>query len=792
MIKIVFIGNGFHNRIKVLDTIENCNVEVINGVSEESIMEKLPNDVIDLFVVDRTKPLFRRIINIINSDATINHIPIISLITKRDLQSETINDGDLFVSEFVTDIEFKYYVKAMIKMKLMDDELKKETIVLELKVKERTKELERKIEEEYKLRQGVEEAEKKYRRIYDNVPDLIYTIDTTGKVLTVNNNVEYLGYTVDEIIGKNISYVLDAKNLQLAQSKINEKIDDPEKITKYTIEVKNKKGEKRILDIKSHHIKDETNKTDEIFAIARDVTDAFTAQKIIKSEQDRYYNMFDNMRSCVAVYKSEDNGESFIFTGWNKPAQRTEQVTEEEAIGKYIQEPFPDLDKTEFFRKLQHVYRTGESVYDEPFYYENSKTGVKGWRENFIYKLKSTDEVVAIYDDITERVEYQEKLEKAKELAEQSNKIKSVFISNMSHEIRTPMNSIIGFTSLLEHERNPKKFKNYIDIITNSGNLLITLIDDIMDLSKMESGNMKIKKSSFKLNKLLKDLKEQFKLELDKRDKGNVNIITGTKKQYEMYTDYKRINQVLNNLILNSIKFTNEGHIKYGYSVKKEHIEFYVEDTGIGIKEENLGRVFERFFQIDREKSKKQEGTGLGLTICKAIVELLGGRIWIESEFGIGTTVFFTIPIEEPVKQDLIEEKEEIVDSDVCNDKNVLVVEDNDVNYDLLKILLLSSKMNVDRAINHIEFFDKIESKEYDLILLDIQLPEFDGWYILDWIQENKKDIPVIVQTAFASIENEIKSLEKGAQAFFTKPINASSLLNKIKSICSNSQKHNS
>jgi len=784
MIKIVFIGNGFHNRKKILDTIENCNVEIINGITEESIMDKLHNNIIDVFVIDRTKPLFRNIITLINADASINHIPIISLITKKELQSETINDGDLFVSEFVTDIEFKYYVKAMIKMKLTDDELKKETIILELRVKERTKELERKIENEYVLKDDIKKSEKNYKRILNNVPDLVYTLSLDGTILSINDNVINFGYTPEEIIGQNISSVLSKEDNKVSHERIQEKVKDPSKVTIYVVTVKTKDGGSKLLEVKSHLLVNGEGEN-EIFVIGRDVTETYESQQIIKEEQERYHNMFDNMRSCVAVYKTEDNGESFILSDWNKSAERIEQIKGEDLLGKHIYDIFPGIIDIPFYKELQTVYKKGTSIFSKPFYYKNPNTNVEGWRENFIYKLKSTDEVVAIYDNVTDRIEQHAKLEKAKEEAEQSNKIKSVFISNMSHEIRTPMNSILGFTSLLENEKDPIKIKGYIDIITNSGELLITLIDDIMDLSKMESGNMTIKKTIFNLSKMLKEIQQYFKLEIKNRKKESVKILIKNNKIKNVYTDYKRLMQVLNNLLLNAIKFTEEGFVKCECIIENDFIKFSIKDSGIGIKEENKEKVFDRFFQIDREKSKKQEGTGLGLTICKAIIELLGGEMWIESEFGIGTSVYFTIPIEEPTEQNLtIEPEIKVVDSDVCVGKKVLIVEDNQINYDLLEIILLSSKMVVDRAIDHTEFFVKIEDTDYDLILLDIQLPEYDGWQILEWLQQNKKEIPVVIQTAYASMENEIKSLEMGATAFFSKPINASSLLNKIKEIC--------
>jgi len=653
MVKIVFIGNGFHNRLNTLKSIENCTVDVINGVDEKSIMDNLLYDTIDLFVIDNTKTLFKKIVLLINSNISINNIPIISLITKNDLLNNIIPNSDLFVSEFVTDIEFKYYVKTIIKMKLMDDELKKDKIVLELKVKERTLELEKKIIEEHKLKTEIQKSEIKYKRIYDNVPDLIYTLDLKGNILTINDNIKNIGYEPNELIGKNISCLLDDKYLQLSHNNIQKKISDNNLMTKYNVVVNAKNNKKIVLEVNSHFIKNDENKL-EIFVIGR---------------------------------------------------------------------------------------------------------------------------------DMTEQLKYEEDLKISKLKAEQSNKIKNVFISNMSHEIRTPMNSIIGFTSLLEYEKNPDKIKSYIDTITRSGNLLLSLIDDIMDLSKMESGNMKIKNTQFKINNLLDDIKKQFELELKIRNKNNIELINETNETIEIYTDYKRINQILNNLILNSIKFTSTGYIKYGLKIKNNFIEFYVEDTGIGIKQENLNLVFKRFHQIDREKFKKQEGSGLGLTICKAIVELLGGKLWIESKYKIGTTVYFTIPIEKNIP---MENKNIPNKSNLCNNKNALIIDYDDINYDLFKIILLSSGIIVNRVKNHLDFYDKINNSniKYDMILLNIDLYQNDGLELINWLNDNNINIPIIIQSDIITKELKKELLVLGVKYFITKPTNTNDLLNKIKLIC--------
>lgn len=907
MVRIVFIGNGFHNRLNILHTLENCIINNINGINEESIMQQLPTDVIDLFVIDRTKPLFKKIINLINSNISINHIPIISLITKRDLENKIINDGDLFVSEFVTDIEFKYYVKTILKMKLMDDELKKDKIVLELKVKERTSELENKtnklIESNYRLKQA--ELTSKSGNWEFHV--------STNQIKSSEGCMKLYGIFIDIDDSVDFKIIKDCA-LPKYRPMLDKTMENLILHNKtYDVVYKIKPIDRdKIIDI--HSIANYNKEMNIVYGVMRDVTKNKKQEKELLNNKEQFSYMFDNMKSAVVIYDTNDNGKSFFFSGINKTAEKLENVKKSEILNKKLKDLFPLAMTNGFVDYIKNVWKTNKSIQVPDFYYTSKDGKREGWRSNFIYKNLVTNEVVVMYDDITnrkksekdldntlsllkstlestadgivvmnnesgdmiqynqkfldmweinkvkvksklndndvlgflkkqllypeefitsakkiyskkestsfdivefidgrfferysipqeinnefvgrvwsfrditERIKHEKELEKARDLAEQSDKIKSVFISNMSHEIRTPMNSIIGFASLLEKEKDPEKIKKYIDILTRSGNLLLSLIDDIMDLSKVESGNMKIKKTSFDLQKLLKDIKSQFNLELINRNKNNINL-KNIEKNYIIYSDYKRINQILNNLILNSIKFTTEGHIKYGFEIKDNFIEFYVEDTGIGIKQDDLELVFKRFYQIDREKFKIQEGTGLGLTICKAIIKLLGGELWIESEFGIGTTVYFTIPIENPF---ITKEKDDIdiikINNEHCEGKRVLIVEDNNINYELLEILLLSYNMIIDRAKNHIEFFDKIENDiDYDLILMDIQLPGKDGWELLEWLKINKKDVPIIVQTAFISKETEIKSMELGAKYFITKPINAADLLNKVKMVC--------
>ena len=780
MIQIVFIGNGFHNRVRVLHTISDSRIVNINGLNEESIMSKLPTDVIDLFVIDRTKPLFKRIVNMIRSDVTISHIPIVSLVTRHDLSGNIINDDDVFVSEGVTDIEFKYIVKAMIRMKLMDDEIKKEKIILELNVKERTKEL-----------QG---SEDRFKSMFNNMNNgiIIYKTNNNGKsffLSGMNKKEEELeGVSEKEVLYKDLKevvlpeiygrYVQRIRNVWETGTPI--KVPEIEYVGKF-----NRKYSWKSLFIYK------IDTTDEVVVVCDDITNrkeneeklVIANQRIEKSEQ-RFRELFE--RSSDSIMIAEDGS----IIGCNCAAVTMLGFDDKKELIGMSLDDISSQDTNSQNETLRDMLDQSVRLGNHRFeWYYNKKHGETFPVEVLLTTIQNDagkNIIHVVSRDITERIRNHKELLAAKEKAERSDRMKSIFISNVSHEIRTPMNSIIGFSSLLEKESNKKKVKMYIDIIINSGNLLLSLIDDIMDLSKIESGNLHIEKTKFDVQELFRELKTQFRLELKNRGKEHISLTISNKNHLTLYADKKRVNQVLNNLILNSIKFTEEGSITYGYTKDEHKVTFYVKDTGIGIKEEHIPLIFERFHQVNRERLKKQEGTGLGLTISKAIIELLGGRIWIESVFGSGTTVYFTIPIEPPPRN--YEEPQFDKDSSYIagsyGEKTVIVVEDNDTNYELLKILLMSNNMKVIRATDYSEFFSIIEeTPSFDLILLDLQLPHHSGWEILSWMKENKSDVPVIIQSASVSHDNIEKAKKMGAYDFVTKPINAAELLDKIRSI---------
>lgn len=388
--------------------------------------------------------------------------------------------------------------------------------------------------------------------------------------------------------------------------------------------------------------------------------------------------------------------------------------------------------------------------------------------------------------DISRQEKTRREMLRAKEKAEDSDRLKNIYLSNISREIRIPMNSIVGFSELLNIDSiTPEEKIEYIKIIKLQSNLLLKLIDDIAEVARLEAGDVKINKSPCNLNLLLNELlgiASQHKI-IHKKENLDLSLNIPDKKGIVTYTDSGRLQQVLHNLISNAIKFTEKGYIEFGYSEKENSIEFYVKDTGIGLNKDEQRQIFDRFRYDEETITRKYEGSGLGLTIAKGIVRLLGGKIWIDSEPGEGTTIFFTIPLEEVPMENIEKAIDEEHTSFEFNWKGkvILVVEDDDVNFKFVETILLENQTQVLRANNGLQAVELCQSiNKIDLILMDIKMPEMDGFEATRKIKSFNNQIPIIAQTAFALEEDREKCLEAGCDEHVTKPIDIKDLMLKI------------
>lgn len=379
-----------------------------------------------------------------------------------------------------------------------------------------------------------------------------------------------------------------------------------------------------------------------------------------------------------------------------------------------------------------------------------------------------------------------EKLQIAKEKAEESDRLKSAFLANMSHELRTPMNGIIGFSKLIidSVDMSPELLKKYLNIIHKSGYILLNLVNDIIDLSKIESMQLKLNFTKFKLNELIDELLSFFISEKESAGKNDIKIIAekdGLLKDLIIYSDSNRIRQVLYNLIHNALKFTDKGYIKFGYHIENDNLKFFVEDTGIGMSDLEKQIIFERFRQVDDKTTRRYGGSGIGLTVSKGIVENLKGKIWVDSQKGKGSTFYFTIPFN-PVSNKVQKNSEFLNHKEYkWPGKTILIVEDSALSYELLTKFLKDAKVSFLQASDGEEAV-KIckENAHIDLVLMDIQLPIMDGLEATAHIKQIRPVLPIIAQTANAMEEDKPNIINAGCDDYISKPINRIELLQKI------------
>lgn len=408
---------------------------------------------------------------------------------------------------------------------------------------------------------------------------------------------------------------------------------------------------------------------------------------------------------------------------------------------------------------------------------------------NRIYKDSKLIGIRGILIDVTQKTKFINELQIAKTRAEQSDKLKSAFLANMSHEIRTPMNAIIGFSALLSDPTiSSENQKDYIKYIQSSGEQLLKLIDDIIDIAKIEAGELKIKKDVTLVNSTIVELQTIFN-QLKMMQGKNIDIIINpfySSSEFAIFTDPTRFRQILTNLINNAYKFTHSGYIEIAYAKYGNTLQFYVKDTGIGIFKNMQDSIFDRFVQADHPKGRQFGGTGLGLTITKHLVNLLGGKIWVNSEPNVGSTFYFTLPFE-PVNMEgkLIQDADDnylMHDDFKFEGLEILVAEDNDMNYELAQTILSQKGIIVSRANNGKEaIMACLNNEKLDLILLDMEMPEMSGYEAIGYIRNARPSIPVIAQTAHAMAEDKANCLEIGCNEYISKPIDAQSLFDAIK-----------
>jgi PAS domain S-box-containing protein len=527
-----------------------------------------------------------------------------------------------------------------------------------------------------------------------------------------------------------------------------------------------------------------------------------TLNESLKESEETYRMLYDSLNDAIFTTELNEDGTLGKFIHVNDIACKRLGYTREELLSKTTADISSEEVKLSIASKLQTILNQKRVIIETEHVTKDGKIIPVELSTN-IAKFRGKTFLHSVVRDITERKQAEllikgknEEIEAqneelfqtnselfdAKEKAEESDRLKTAFLQNMSHEIRTPMNAIMGFSNLLlENSGNKAKLKNFTNIINQRCSDLLDIINDILDISKIESGQLSINIVETNLNEVFAELSAFFKEYQKRIDKQQLKFILhvfGIPEDNLILTDKVKLKQIFINLISNAFKFTDQGRIECGCKFDTNHnLLFYVTDTGIGIPADKHQFVFERFVQLQQVTKKNIGGTGLGLPIVKALVNLLGGQVFLESAPDKGSTFSFTIPY----KPSQVSYPEisilEVINEECFMGKTILVVEDDYYNAKYINEVLSGTGVNILQAENGKQAIEISLSKSIDLILMDIRLPDIDGYEATRQIIQQKADLKIVAQTAYAAHDEKQKALAAGCVDYISKPTKQDVLL---------------
>lgn len=504
----------------------------------------------------------------------------------------------------------------------------------------------------------------------------------------------------------------------------------------------------------------------------QDITDV-----IKKRDELRELNLLlDGILNNIPVYLCvKDPEDDFRYLYWNKAFADHSGIPASKAIGHTDYEIFPVHGDAEKFRQddLELLQTHKRIDMQETYLSANGEARIVQTLKALVPMEGRKPLLIGISWDITNLQNIEQELIKARIKAEQSDRLKSAFLANMSHEIRTPLNAIVGFSQLLPSAETAEEKKLYSGIINQNSDILLQLINDILDLSKIEAGTLEYIKRPMNLGEVCRTI---YTVHKERVKEGVTLVFDNEEEDLLMEGDQNRIMQVITNFLTNASKFTYEGEIRFGFGRMDKDIRVYVKDTGIGIEPEKVDHIFERFVKLN----SFAQGTGLGLSICRMIIEKIGGEIGVTSELGKGSTFYFTIPYEETGEHGKFFKESKVVSKGntvnrVQQIKKILVAEDVESNFILLKNLI-GREYTLLWAKDGVEAIEMYKQYQPDLILMDVKMPRMDGLEATHIIRSYSKEIPIIALTAYAFEADKELALEMGCNDFVAKPISERTL----------------
>lgn len=613
----------------------------------------------------------------------------------------------------------------------------------------------------------IEKEMQNYKLVLDRVSDSVLAVSIDGSLVYANKKFIADYHVIKELNKQKIYDLPVCICTPQLWTDLVEKIRNNGGHYSYIADYR-EMGQKRIRQVAVYlNLQD---KEEVFWFFTQDITDVIYYRDELREQNYLLESILNNIPVYLFV---KDPADKFRYIYWNKAFAEHSGIPASKAIGHTDREIFPKLEDAEKFHDDDlTVIRTKKRIdMQETYLSAMGETRIVQTMKTLVPMNGREPLIIGISWDVTDMQNIEQELVKARIKAEQSDRLKTAFLANMSHEIRTPLNAIVGFSRLLAGADNQEDEKLYSDIINQNSEILLQLINDILDLSKIEAGTLEYVRHPMDLAELCRNVYEIHK---ERVQNGVTLVLDNIDDHLIINEDQNRITQVITNLITNASKFTLKGEIRFGYEVKDDIIEFRVSDTGIGIPSDKIERIFDRFVKLN----DFAQGTGLGLAICKMIIMKAGGDINVISQEGIGSVFTFTLPYEmDRRRAKMCKSSKYKIDNQISANemKTILVAEDVDSNFFLLKAIIGKS-YNLLWAKNGEQAVEIFRENKPDLILMDVKMPEMDGLEATRIIRSYSPETPIIALTAYAFESDKEQAFEAGCIGFLTKPVQAAEL----------------
>ncbi len=626
--------------------------------------------------------------------------------------------------------------------------------------------------------------ERKYYSLFHQTNDAIFILDYNANFIDVNQKaISMFGYTYDEFVNTNLKMLVShddyLKFISVIKKNQNKRFSPI-----FETEFIAKNGAKIYCEENTSLVCDDNNEPLYIQSIIRNITIKKQTNELIKKNEEKYRNIYESIQDAYV----EVNVKEGKVIEMSPSIYKMTGYTREEIIGKSTKLFYKNLKQQD--RLMQRLIKEGKvNDYEIELIKKNNENIDISYSVRAVFdEYGNPYKIFGTLRDVSKRKSYERQLKKEKEKAEEANKIKSEFLANMSHEIRTPMNAILGFSEVLQNKLHDSTLKEYVKTILSSGRTLLALINDILDLSKIESGKLKLEYDAVQLKVLLTEIGHIFERKI-KEKKIKFYIEIDEKIPKILLLDEVRIRQILFNLLGNAIKFTDKGYVKLNVSLLQNEngickLKFIVEDTGIGIPRKQQKVIFDAFKQQSGQSTRKYGGTGLGLAITRKLIEKMRGDIFLESRIGKGAKFEVVIPNIKIANEQIPDKINNIKDETniMFERATLMIVDDIDYNIEMVKHMIDSDNINYVQANNGEKALQILKIVKPNLILMDLRMPGLSGYEVTGRIRSDKdlEDIPIVAFTASA-MKREEHMARKLFNGFLRKPINKNDLFKEIK-----------